>query len=65
MTVEKIRVGKASGMCLPCGKADGPPIRITPAMRRYWLDRYTLPEIILLAEGLYGPRRQWPIAEAA
>lgn len=64
-TARKIRYGRASGLCLPCGKMAGPNVRVTASMRRFWLDRFTEEQIVEMAEALFGPRSRWPSESAA
>ena len=58
LSARNARAARARGrepICPDCRSVrNRAPIKVTPALRRYWLDRFTREEIRELASGLFG-----------
>jgi hypothetical protein len=67
-TARRIRSGELSGLCDAC-RYGGAGVVVTDTLRQWWLDRFTLNEIFVLAAGLASPESEWhdtvPTIEAA
>jgi hypothetical protein len=56
-TALRIRNGETTGLCEVCRLTD--PVEVTDELRQWWLDRFTLNEIFVLAAGLASPESEW------
>jgi hypothetical protein len=58
LSARNVRAARARGqepICADCRSVrNRAPLKITPDLRRYWLDRYSPEEIVELASGLFG-----------
>ncbi len=53
-----LRAEERSARCLPCRRVNG--ARVTQEHYDFWLDRFTLEEIAVMAEASWGPTASWP-----
>lgn len=56
-TLRDMRVKGRLPVCPYC--RDGIPIAATEADRCFWIDRFTIWEIVVMAEALWGTREDW------
>lgn len=63
--VRAIKNGERTSRCPDCIRHDRVRVKATGAHHRYWTSRYTVDQIVALAEGMWGPRETWPPLEQA
>ena len=56
-TIRDMRVKNRLPVCPHC--RCGTPINVSPDDLVFWLDRFTIQEIVVLAEEIWGPRHKW------